>query len=236
MVTGGAVRIGKAIAEALAAEGCHVVIHCSRSFQAAETLAKTLRTRGVKAWVVREAIDSEADCRSLMASVLKQAGTVDVLINNAAVFHKHRLKSVTERALRMEFDINLFAPIVLTRVFAEQADTGAVINLLDRRIKANDPDCLSYSLSKKALAAFTEEAALALAPKVTVNAVAPGPVLPPPGKGSQYLSDRAGNMPLQARIVPEDVAAGVIAMLKLNGVTGQILFVDGGQHLLGNGV
>jgi NAD(P)-dependent dehydrogenase (short-subunit alcohol dehydrogenase family) len=236
LVTGGAVRIGKAVCEALAAEGCHVVIHCSRSVQAAEQLARRLRGLEVKAWVVKEAIDSESDCRSLMADALKQAGSLDILVNNAAVFHKTRLKAVTEQKLKMEFGINLFAPILLTRLFAEQAEKGAVVNLLDRRIKANDVDCLPYSLSKKALASFTEEAALALAPDITMNAVAPGPVLPPPGKGAPYLHERAGLIPLKCRITPHDIAAGVVQLLKLEGVTGQTLFMDGGQHLLGNGV
>lgn len=236
LVTGGAVRIGKAVCEALAAEGCHVVIHCSRSVESAQQLASSLRKRDVKAWVVKEAIDSESDCRSLMASAMRVAGPLDILVNNAAVFHKNRLKAVTEKKLMVEFGINLFAPILLTRMFAEQADKGAVVNLLDRRIKANDVECLPYSLSKKALAAFTEEAALALAPDITVNAVAPGPVLPPPGKGSQYLFERAGRIPLKCRITPQDIADGVVQLLRLEGVTGQTLFMDGGQHLLGNGV
>ncbi len=236
LVTGGAVRIGKAICEALAAEGCNVVIHCSRSVSAAEQLALKLRAKGVKAWVVKEAIDSELDCRSLMSSAFRLAGNLDILVNNAAVFHKNRLKTVSEQKLRVEFGINLFAPILLTRLFAERAVKGAVVNLLDRRIEANDPDCLPYSLSKKSLAAFTQEAALALAPDISVNAVAPGAVLPPPGKGAQYFSDRAGTIPLKCRITPQDVAQGVVALLKLDAVTGQILFMDGGQHLLGNGV
>lgn len=236
LVTGGAVRIGKAVCEALAAQGCNVVIHCSRSVDPAEQLAVMLRDRDVKAWVVKEAIDSEADCRSLMASAIKRAGALDILVNNAAVFHKNRLKNVTEKKLQIEFGINLFAPILLTRLFAEQADGGAVVNLLDRRVKANDVDCLPYSLSKKALASFTEEAALALAPDITVNAVAPGPVLPPPGKGTLYLYERAGRIPLKRRITPQNIAEGVIQMLTLEGVTGQTLFMDGGQHLLGNGV
>lgn len=236
LVTGGAVRIGKAICEALAEEGCNVVIHCSRSVLAAEQLAKMLRGRDVKAWVIKEAIDSEADCRSLMAAALNQAGNLDVLINNAAVFHKSRLKAVSEQKLRVEFGINLFAPILLTRLFAEQVDKGAVVNLLDRRIKANDQECLPYSLSKKSLAAFTEEAALALAPGITVNAVAPGPVLPPPGKGPQYLYERAGKIPLKIRISPQDIADAVIMSLKFDTMTGQVLYLDGGQHLLGNGI
>ena len=236
LVTGGAVRIGKAICEALADEGCNVVIHCSRSEPAAKQLATLIKGRGVNAWVVREAIDSEADCRSLISSALKQAKQLDILINNAAVFHKNRLATVSEHKLKVEFGLNLFAPIFLTRFFAEQVEQGAVINLLDRRIRANDSDCIPYSLSKKGLAAFTQEAALALAPAFTVNAVAPGAVLPPPGKGADYLHDHAGRIPLKTRVTPRDVAAGVVALLRLEGITGQTLFVDGGQHLLGNGV
>ncbi len=236
LITGGAVRIGRAICEALAAQGCNVVIHCSRSLLAADNLAKRLRGRDVKAWVVKEAIDSEADCRSLMAAALRQAGRLDILVNNAAVFHKSRLKVVSEKKLQLEFGINLFAPILLTRLFAEQTERGAVVNLLDRRIKAHDLDCLPYSLSKKALAAFTEEAALSLAPGITVNAVAPGPVLPPPGKGPHVLRERAGAIPMKCRLTPQDIAAGVVMCLKVEGMTGQIIFMDGGQHLLGNGV
>lgn len=236
LVTGGAVRIGKAICEALAGEGCNVVIHCSRSMQAADQLAASLSAKGVKAWVAKEAIDSETDCRALMAAALKMSGGLDILINNAAVFHKSRLKAVSEQKLRIEFGINLFAPILLTRLFAEQTDAGSVVNLLDRRIKANDVDCMPYSLSKKGLASFTEEAALSLAPNITVNAVAPGPVLPPPGRGGQFLMDRAGRIPLKLRITPQDIAEAVVVCLKMRSMTGQTLFLDGGQHLLGNGV
>ena len=236
LVTGGAVRVGRAICEALAAEGCHLVIHCNRSLPAAEELAARLRREGVKAWIVREAIDSEADCRALMASARKQAGTLDILVNNAAVFRKSRLRAVTEQELRILFGINFFCPALLTRLFAEQTKRGAVVNLLDRRIRSNDTECLPYSLSKKTLEAFTAEAALGLAPSITVNAVAPGPVLPPPGKGLQHLVDHAGKIPLKRPPTPADVAQGVLALLRLESVTGQVLFVDGGQHLLGNGV
>lgn len=236
LVTGGAVRIGRAICEGLAEEGCHVVVHCNTSSSEAGRLCRQLTARGVKAWVVRQALATEADCQSLMSAAWKQAGRLDVLVNNAAVFHKDSLTSSTEAKLAREFSLNTFVPILLTRCFAELARTGSVINLLDRRVEANDTECLPYSLSKKALAAFTAEAALALAPRIVVNSVAPGAVLPPPGKGLKYLHDRAGRIPLERRITPRQVAAAVVALLKLESVTGQTIFVDGGQHLLGNGV
>jgi pteridine reductase len=236
LVTGGAVRIGAAICSALAAEGCHLVIHCNRSAAQAERLARRLKSRGVKAWVVSQPLAGEGDCRMLLDNALARAGRLDILVNNAAVFHKHALTDANEARLRAEFGINLFVPVLLTRLFAQRVRAGGVINLLDRRIAANDPACLPYSLSKKALAAFTGEAALALAPGIVVNAVAPGAVLPPPRKGVEYLHDRAGRAPLGRRVRPRDVAAATVALLKLDGVTGQTIFVDGGQHLLGNGV
>jgi NAD(P)-dependent dehydrogenase (short-subunit alcohol dehydrogenase family) len=236
LVTGGAVRIGAAIGEALAKAGCNVVIHCHHSLPAAERLCRKLKAQGVKAWVLCTELEGEADCRALIDQAWKQAGRLDILVNNAAVFHKDTVVSVTEPKLRAEFGLNLFVPVLLTRYFAERARKGSVINLLDRRIEANDTDCLPYSLSKKALAAFTLEAALALAPRIVVNGIAPGAVLPPPGKGLQYLHDRAGRIPLGARTTPSQVARAVVALLEMESVTGQIVFVDGGQHLLGNGV
>jgi len=236
LVTGGAVRIGAAICEALADKGCHVVIHCGRSSAEAAQLGRRLKARGVNAWVVRKVLRTEADCRAVVDEARRKAGRLDILVNNAAVFHKDSLKTATEAKLKAEFGLNLFVPIWLTRRFAEGTETGSVINLLDRRVVANDTECLPYSLSKKALAAFTAEAALALAPGIVVNGVAPGAVLPPPGKGLSYLKDRAGRIPLVARTTPQQVARAVVGLLELDGVTGQVLFVDGGQHLLGNGV
>lgn len=235
LVTGGAVRIGRAIVEALATEGLGVVIHCDRSLEAATSLAAQIRRRRGAAWVVSGPLDGEAGCRAVMASARRLAGRVDVLVNNAAVFHKDGLATVTEAGLKSELATNLIAPILLTRFFTEQTRRGCVINLLDRRIESHDPDCLPYLLSKKALAEFTRTAALALAPRIRVNGVAPGSVLPPPGKGAAYLRDAAGLVPLACRVTPADVAQAVVALLRLETVTGQIVFVDGGQHLLGNG-
>lgn len=236
LVTGGAVRIGATICEALAEAGCNIVIHCHASLPAAARLARKLRTRGVKVWVCPTALSNEADCQTLIDDAWQQAGRLDILVNNAAGFHKDALASVTEPKLCAEFGLNLFMPILLTRYFSERVQRGSVITLLDRRIEANDTTCLPYSLSKKALAAFTREAALALAPRITVNGVAPGAVLAPPGKGAAYLHDRAGRVPLTQRTTPRHVAQAVTALLQMESVTGQIVYVDGGQHLLGNGV
>jgi NAD(P)-dependent dehydrogenase (short-subunit alcohol dehydrogenase family) len=111
-----------------------------------------------------------------------------------------------------------------------------VVNLLDRRIRCNDTSCAPYSLTKKALAHLTQLAALEYAPNIRVNAVAPGPILPPPGNSTQTARELAGNLPLENLPTPENIAEAVLFLLQINSITGQIVYVDGGQHLLGNGV
>ena len=227
LVTGGAVRIGRAICEALAAEGARVVIHYRSSRKEALALAKKLG--GV---AVRSNLESEEACARLMDDVYAESGRLDALVNNAAVFHKDSLRAVTAPRLGLEFWPNLFVPILLTRAFAAKTRKGAVINLLDRRITSLDTSCLPYVLSKKALAEFTRIAALELAPGIRVNGIAPGAVLPPPGKGVRYLHDKAGPMPLKKQIAPSDIADAVVFLMKNDTLTGQVMFVDGGQHLL----
>ena len=161
-------------------------------------------------------------------------GHLDILVSNAAVFHKDSLRNVSGKKLLDEFWPNLFAPILLIRAFASRVEKGKIVNLLDRRIAGLDVSSVPYLLTKKALAELTRLAALELAPGITVNGIAPGPVLPPPGKGKSYLRDHAGSVPLNKRITPEDIADAVIFLLKNDAITGQILFVDGGQNLLGN--
>lgn len=236
LVTGGAVRIGRAIALELAGHGCGIVVHYRRSAGPAAELCRALERMCLPAWRVKADLSTAAGCEQLVADAREQAGRLDLLVNNAAVFHKQRLLDITEKALRAEFDTNLFAPILLTRAFAKAARRGRIINLLDRRVAGHDPSCIPYLLTKKALAAFTTSAALALAPRFTVNAVAPGPVLPPPGRGADYLRDRAGRIPLGRPVPPEEVARAVAYLAQASAVTGQVLYVDGGQHLLGEGV
>lgn len=236
LVTGGAVRLGRSMVERLAAEGCAVVIHCHRSRREADQLAADLRARGTAAAVVQGSLTTQAGCERIIRNARRVQGRLDILVNSAAVFNKQSLGAITTKSLLGEFWPNLFAPVLLTQAFAAATRRGHVINILDRRIAGHDTSCIPYLLSKKALAAFTEVAALALAPRIRVNAVAPGPILPPPGKGPRYLRDHAGRLPLGRAPAVDEVAEAVAALVCSRSTTGQILFVDGGQHLLGNGV
>ena len=226
LVTGGAVRIGAAICRALAAEGARVVIHCRSSKAEAAALAKEIR-----GFVIQSDLNSETACERLIEQAVRKAGRLDILVNNAAVFHKDSLKTITARRLTDEFWPNLFAPILLMRTFAVQAKRGKIVNLLDRRIASLDASCVPYVLSKKSLAEFTKIAALELAPGITVNGVAPGAVLPPPGKGKKYLHDNAGPVLLKRQVTPREVAEAIVFLLQSDSITGQIVYVDGGQNL-----
>jgi len=234
VVTGGAVRLGAEISKALAARECNVVIHCNRSVSAAGKLSLRFRQSGVQSFVVKGDISTERGCRKVLSDARRMAGRLDILVNNAAVFHSDGFAGITERKVLRELRINLLAPMLLTREFARQTAGGKVINLLDQRIASNETGCLPYLLSKKALADVTRVAALELAPGITVNAVAPGPVLPPVDGGIDTARRKAGRLPLRRRPAPVDVAGAVTFLLEADAITGQIIFVDGGQHLLGS--
>lgn len=229
LVTGGAVRIGRAICEKLAGEGARVVIHYRSSRGEALALAKALG--GV---AIRSGLDSEKACARLVERTVKAAGPLDILVNNAACFDKQSLRETAEKNVKALFWPNLFAPLFLMKALAAQNRPAAVVNLLDRRIASLDTSCVPYVLTKKALAELTRMAAIELAPAIRVNAVAPGAILPPPGKGRDYLYDRAGPVPLKRQVTPGDVADAVVYLLHSESITGQIIYVDGGQNLLGN--
>lgn len=220
MVTGGAVRIGRAITEALQAAGAEVVVHYRNSKAEAEALSP---------FTVQADLQSVEDC----SRIIDEAGKLDILINNASIFTKDSLADSTPDRVQREFAVNLFAPMELMRVFAAQAGQGAVINLLDRRIRCNDITCAPYSIAKKGLEELTKLAALEYAPDIRVNAVAPGPVLPPPGSSAESARELAGNIPLEELPTAGHIAEAVLFLLQAELITGQVVYVDGGQHLLG---
>jgi len=222
-VTGGAVRIGRAITEALIAAGVDVIVHYKNSGDNAGTLSQT---------TIQADLNDPAQCETLIARAAEKFGTIDILINNAAVFYKTGLMESTYEKLLNELQPNLFAPLALMRGFARQMTAGKIINMLDRRITSHDTLCVPYMLGKKGLEELTKLAALEFAPEITVNAVAPGAVLPPPEQANDIAWEPAGKIPLEKRPTPADIAGAVIYLLKTDVITGQILYVDGGQNLL----
>ncbi|MDF3129363.1 SDR family oxidoreductase [Kiritimatiellaeota bacterium B1221] len=237
LVTGGGVRIGKAISLALAKAGAEVLIHYRKSSDAAEETAEMIRTRGGKADTVSGDVATEAGVQLIMDQAMAK-GPLDGLVNNAAVFNRTPLAASHRQTFMEELGPNLLGPLELLRLFAAQGRKGAVVNILDRRIAAHDAGAVPYQLSKVALAEATRLAALEFGPRLRVNGVAPGAILPPPGREDEldYMEKNAGNAPLDHGCSPEDVAGAVVYLIQAPAITGQILFVDAGQHLLGNGV
>lgn len=234
LVTGGALRIGKAICESLAARGANIVVHYRDSRGPAEALVASLGAGSSQAWCVQGDLARDADCERIVAQASALSGGIHGLVNNASLFDRESLADSTPASTRREFDVNLFAPMTLTRCFAAQlpampgACVGHVVNLLDRRVAGIEGGCMPYLLSKKALEAFTQAAAVELAPAIAVNAVAPGAILPPaPGAG--VASESAGEALLAHGCTPADVAEAVAYLVASNGITGRLFSSTAGS-------
>ncbi len=232
LVTGAALRIGRSLCLALAQQGCRLLIHYHRSGQAARALAAQLRIAGATAWLVSGDLRRPGCSERLITQAFKSAGTVDILINNAAVFYKQSLLDASAADWRLVWDSNLAAPLGLMRALARRRQRGQIINLLDSRVAAWRAGALPYTLSKKMLAELTRLAALELAPRFRVNGVAPGAILAPARPGGPR--EKAGRLPLRRRPTLDDLARAVIMLLQNDSITGQIIYVDSGQHLLGS--
>ncbi len=232
LVTGAARRLGRAIALSLAREGASLVIHYGRSGEAAQELVEEVRRGGGDAWLVGADLANPGQVESLLPRALEQAGRLDVLVNNASVFRADSLMDVNLDDMIENLKVNAWAPFALSRAFALHAGRGAIVNLLDTRVVSYDWKHVSYIVSKSALALLTRMTAVAYAPNIRVNAVAPGLILPPPGEDEGYLEKLADTVPLKRHGGSEDIAEAVVYLVKSDFVTGQVLYVDGGRHLL----
>jgi NAD(P)-dependent dehydrogenase (short-subunit alcohol dehydrogenase family) len=237
LVTGGATRIGRELCLTLARAGAAVAVHYRSSQREAGEVVAEIEAAGGRAVMLQADLNDEAACRRLMNETGELLGAPAILINNASVFTREQISELTAESIAREFWPNLFAPMLLSRFFAEgKPGEGVIINLLDRRILANDARFFAYTLAKKGLADFTRLAAVALAPAIKVHGIAPGPILPPPGESPAYLKEKGGKQLLDDDLDPSAIAGAMMALLSLRGATGQIIYIDNGQHLLGNGV
>ena len=235
LVTGAARRIGRAIAAALAREGADVVVHCNRSRDEAESLAREIRALGRNAWVVPCDIADLEKAKQLFPQARRVAGReIDILVNNASIFREGRPCLVTPEEFNLNMNIHAVTPLILSQHMAAQRCGGDIINMLDTRMRECDNEHAAYHLSKRSLFVLTRMLAMELAPEIRVNAVAPGLVLPPPGKEDSYLEERAHCLPLKRHGSVRDVSDAVLYLLQSPFVTGQVIYLDGGKHLRGN--
>jgi hypothetical protein len=233
LVTGGAQRIGRAIALACADAGINVVVHYRSSRADARVLAAEIASRGVGAWAVGATLGTQASCDALIRRSNSLCGsTLSLLVNNAATFPEGMLHEMSFRDLTGNIRVNAWTPLCLSRAFAKTVRSGSIVNLLDARIAGKDSGHAAYILSKLLLASLTRICALEFAPAVRVNGVAPGLILPPAGKTKAYLNALARKVPLRMHGEPGDVAQAVLFLARSAFVTGEVVFVDGGRHLL----
>lgn len=233
LVTGGAHRIGRAIVEGLAQDGWSVAIHANRSLDDAENLADILRSRGAEAWVVSGDLEDPGCPAELMAAAT-QGGPLHALINNASIFERDSLEDLQPAGFEQHMRTNCLVPMLLIQAFAAQLPAGAagcVVNLLDQRVWKPVPDFLSYGVSKAALWWLTRTLAQALAPAIRVNGVGPGPVLQSVHQTEEQFARQASAVPLARAASPSEIWHAVRFLLDAPSVTGQMIAVDGGQHL-----
>lgn len=231
LITGGARRIGAAIAQALARAGYDLVLHANRSRGEAEKLAAEIEAAGGRARVVLADLAEPGAVEGLMAAAAA-FGPLTLLINNAGEFEPDEIETLTREGFDRAMAVNLAAPLFLAQAFAAQAgESASIVNVLDQRVFKPTPRFFSYGLSKSALHAATTTLAQALAPRIRVNAVAPGPTLPSPRQSDAEFAQQAAALPLARGPTPEDIAAAVVYLAGAPAVTGVTIAVDGGQHL-----
>ncbi len=232
--TGGAHRVGRALTLALATAGCDVFIHYGRSADAAEQTATQARALGVRATTGSLDLARTDELPGLIDQAADALGPVRVLVNSASGFAEDTAAGITPGQWQATLAVTLTAPIFLTQAMARALpddEDGAVVNVTDWRTARPYPDHFGYVVAKGGLEAFTRAAAVGLAPRVRVNAVALGAILPPPGKDHGYLKELAGELPLRRAGTPELVADAVLFLLRNDFVSGEIVRVDGAAHL-----
>jgi NAD(P)-dependent dehydrogenase (short-subunit alcohol dehydrogenase family) len=231
LITGAGRRIGAAIARALAGAGYAVVLHANRSRAEAEKLAEEIKLGGGAACVVLADL-AIADAVHGLIKAAAAFGPLTLLVNNAGAFEPDEIATLQRTRFERAIAVNLAAPLFLAQAFAAQAGEGAaIVNIIDQRVFKPTPRFLSYTLSKSALLTATTTLAQALAPKVRVNAVAPGPTLPSPRQTPEQFAAQGASLPLQKGPSPQDIAAAVLYLAQAQSVTGVTVAVDGGQHL-----
>ncbi|MBC6474698.1 MAG: SDR family oxidoreductase [Hormoscilla sp. GM102CHS1] len=231
LVTGGVRRIGRALAQELALLGYDLAIHYRSSSASAERLRVQIESQGRTCKIYQANLERDRDIINLLGRVKADFQDLEVLVNNASIFEPATIKNTEMELFDRHLAVNLKAPFFLIRDFARFVGTGNIINIIDTRMSKNDYTYAAYTLAKKSLADLTSMAALELAPDIRVNGIAPGFILAPEGASHDYLDKLKQKLPMCQQGNVKQICQAMIYLLENDFVTGQLLFVDGGQHL-----
>lgn len=235
LVTGGAKRVGRRLVEHLAAAGHGIVIHANAGASEAETLATALRANGAKAWAIAADLSNLAATEALIPQAAKLTGApLSGLVNSASIFDFDEPTAIDAAVFDRTMAINLRAPALLSQHFAAQADAArdnCIVNILDQKLWNMNPDFFSYTLSKAGLLAATDMMARAFAPKVRVNAIAPGLLLPSHDQTQAEFEATASRNPMGRPINLDDVTSAAEFLMSNASLTGQVIHADNGQRM-----
>jgi NAD(P)-dependent dehydrogenase (short-subunit alcohol dehydrogenase family) len=234
LVTGAAQRIGRELALALAEDGFSVAVHYHGSREAAEGVVAQIHGKGGAARALAADLADEAAVGALLLRAEDEFGPIGCLVNNAAVFLDDTVETATRDSWERHMAINLRAPFVLIQHMAARLPTelsGIVVNMLDQRVWSLTPYFVSYTVSKAGLWTLTQTMALALAPRIRVNGIGPGPTLPSARQSAEQFGRQCELMPLRRGTSPAEIAAALRFILSTPAMTGQMIALDGGQHL-----
>ncbi len=237
LITGAATRVGKAIALHFAERGWNIALHYFRSSSKAKKLKKIIEQNLVKVVLIKADLKNPKQIEKVMSVARKKLGTIDCLVNNAALFEKDDITNFTIKSWNDHLNINLLAPTILTKQFVKQASKKTVsniINIIDQRIFNLTPFFMSYTISKSGLQTLTKTMAMRLGPNIKVNAIAPGPTIKSKRQTDKHFRNQVRSTLLKKSVKAEDICDAVEFLISNNSITGQIIAVDSGQNLSWN--
>lgn len=234
LITGAAHRIGAAMARCLAEAGYRIVVHYNTSRAPAESLVAEIERSGGEAVALGCDLTERAERRDLITRAALPFGALSVLVNNASLYEPDSVETLDEALWDRHFALHAEAPLFLARDFARQLPeemTGNIVNIIDERVWSLAPAYTSYTLSKSVLWTATRTMAQTLAPRIRVNAIGPGPTLPHASQTEAQFDESVAQLPLRRGPTPDDIAGGLLYLLGAPTMTGQMLALDGGEHL-----
>ena len=233
IITGGATRMGAAIARKLSGPNKEILIHYNKSKLKAEKLKKELSSKGTKIYLVKGDLSKETDIKKIIKFAKSKLKNFDCLVNNASLFENDKLENFSLDSWSKHLRTNLRAPALLTKEFAKnvKGKNNNIINIIDQRVFKLTPYFFSYTLSKTGLYTLTKTSAMSLAPNIRVNAIAPGPTIKNQRQSEKHFKKQYLATPLKRQVDVEQICNAVDFFIKNISITGQVLAIDSGQNL-----